>query len=115
MTRLPPGGLTEVGQPPPSGGQPRVLPGVPLRALIVDDRLAVRFSDAGSGEPAGSTEDLDRVILRLLAAGLTDQAVARQLSLSQRTVQRHVATLMTRLGARTRLQAGVQGSRQGWL
>lgn len=137
-----------------SGEQARVLPGVPLRALIVDDRLAVlpanagrmlseglllvrpgnlllalsslfellweravplRLSDTGPGTPADGTEDLDRVILRLLAVGLTDQAVARQLNLSQRTVQRHVATLMTRLGARTRLQAGVQGIRRGWL
>jgi DNA-binding CsgD family transcriptional regulator/sugar-specific transcriptional regulator TrmB len=139
-----------------SGEQARVLPGVPVRALIVDDRLAVlpansgrmlseglllvrpgnlllalsslfellweravplRFSDVGAGpdEADGGNEDLDRLILRLLAVGLTDQAVARQLNLSQRTVQRHVAALMTRLGARTRLQAGVQGIRQGWL
>jgi DNA-binding CsgD family transcriptional regulator/sugar-specific transcriptional regulator TrmB len=139
-----------------SGEQARVLPGVPLRALIVDDRLAVlpansgrmlsdglllvrpgnlllaltslfevlweravplRFPDipAGPDETDGGSEDLDRLILRLLAVGLTDRAVARQLNLSQRTVQRHVAALMTRLGARTRLQAGVQGIRQGWL
>jgi DNA-binding CsgD family transcriptional regulator len=139
-----------------SGEQARVLPGVPLRALIVDDRLAVlpansgrmlsegvllvrpgnlllalsslfellweravplRLGDIGAGpdETDGGGEDLDRLILRLLAVGLTDRAVARQLNLSQRTVQRHVATLMTRLGARTRLQAGVQGIRRGWL
>ena len=71
--------------------------------------------DQGSARSASPWEDLDRLTLRLLAVGLTDRAVARQLNLSQRTVQRHVATLMTRLGARTRLQAGVQGIRQGWL
>jgi len=79
--------------------------------------VPLRFSGAGTGQPktAGQGEDLDRLILKLLAVGLTDRAVARQLNLSRRTVQRHVATLMTRLGARTRLRAGVQGIRQGWL
>src|SRR5262249_31355439 len=79
--------------------------------------VALRFSGADTGPPktAGEGEDLHRVILKLLAVGLTDREVARQLNLSQRTVQRHVATLMTRLGARTRLQAGVHGIRQGRL
>jgi len=77
----------------------------------------LRFSGAGTGPPktAGQGEDLDRLILKLHAVVQTDRAVARQLNPSQRTVQPHVATLMTRLGARTRLQAGVQGIRQGWL
>jgi len=77
----------------------------------------LRFSGADTGPPktAGEGEDLHRLILKLLAVGLTDREAARQLNLSQRTVQRHVATLMTRLGARTRLQAGVHGIRQGRL
>jgi len=60
--------------------------------------VPLRFSGAGTGQPktADQGEDLDPLILKLLAVGLTDRAVARQLNLSRRTVQRHVATLMTR-------------------
>lgn len=49
-------------------------------------------------------------LVTLLLSGLTDEAIARQLSLGYRTVQRHIAALMTRLGAHTRFQAGVQAA-----
>lgn len=51
-------------------------------------------------------------LVTLLLSGLTDEAIARQLSLSHRTVQRRVAGLMTELGAHTRFQAGVQAAWQ---
>ncbi|NYI05017.1 helix-turn-helix transcriptional regulator [Allostreptomyces psammosilenae] len=53
-------------------------------------------------------------LLRLLAAGLTDEAIARQLDLGVRTVQRRIAHLMVRLGAANRLQLGMQLVRNGW-
>ncbi|MFG2003959.1 helix-turn-helix domain-containing protein [Spirillospora sp. NPDC048911] len=49
----------------------------------------------------------DDDVLALLTAGLTDDAIARQLGISTRTVQRRVRELCDRLGARTRFQAGV--------
>jgi len=49
-------------------------------------------------------------LVTLLLSGLTDEAIARQLALGYRTVQRHIAALMTRLGAHTRFQAGVQAA-----
>ncbi|HEX6682401.1 MAG TPA: LuxR C-terminal-related transcriptional regulator [Candidatus Limnocylindrales bacterium] len=54
-------------------------------------------------------------VLRLLAAGLTDEAVARKLGLSARTVRRTIASLSERLRANSRFQAGVQASRHGWI
>jgi hypothetical protein len=59
--------------------------------------------------------DVDPTLLGLLAAGLTDEAIARQLGLAPRTVQRRVRQLMDRCGAQTRFQAGVQAMRRGWL
>jgi DNA-binding CsgD family transcriptional regulator len=53
--------------------------------------------------------------LRLLAAGATDEVVAAQLGVAVRTVRRTVATLMNRLGARSRFQAGVKAAGRGWL
>lgn len=55
--------------------------------------------------------DLDRRLLTLLAAGLKDEAAARQLGVSVRTLNRRVSDLMRRLGARTRFQAGLQAAR----
>ncbi|MFD0634820.1 LuxR C-terminal-related transcriptional regulator [Catenulispora yoronensis] len=46
---------------------------------------------------------------------MTDEAIARQLHISARTVQRRVSVLMEELGARNRFQAGVQAVRHGML
>ncbi|MFI0486206.1 helix-turn-helix domain-containing protein [Actinomadura sp. 9N215] len=54
---------------------------------------------------------LDRQLLTLLAAGLKDEAAARRLGVSVRTLNRRVSELMQRLGARTRFQAGLQAAR----
>lgn len=63
---------------------------------------------------AGAVEDIgvDRVIVSLMASGLTDQAIARQLNMSVRTVQRRIRDLCERLGAGTRFQAGMQAVRE---
>jgi len=57
----------------------------------------------------------DRRIVTLMAAGVTDDAIARRLSLSRRTVSRRIGELLDRLGATTRFQAGVQAAHRGWL
>lgn len=63
----------------------------------------------------GFVDDRDRQIISLMASGATDDAIARRLNLSRRTVVRRTAALFDRLGATTRFQAGVQASRRGWL
>jgi DNA-binding CsgD family transcriptional regulator len=57
----------------------------------------------------------EREILRLLAAGCTDAAVARRLGISVRTTGRLVAELASRLRARSRFQVGVLAAKAGWL
>ncbi|WP_197700802.1 response regulator transcription factor [Micromonospora purpureochromogenes] len=54
-------------------------------------------------------------ILGLLAQGLTDAAVARQLHIGQRTVERRIAALMARHGIHSRIQLGVLAARRGWI
>ncbi|MEV0325714.1 hypothetical protein AB0H63_04570 [Micromonospora echinospora] len=53
--------------------------------------------------------DDGRLVVMLLS-GLTDEAIARQIGVGYRTVQRRIAALMDDLGARTRFQAGVQAA-----
>jgi DNA-binding CsgD family transcriptional regulator/DNA-binding MarR family transcriptional regulator len=70
------------------------------------------------GVPGGveSAPDQEtRALLALLAAGLTDAAIARAQGWSERTTQRRVQRLMTRLGATTRFQASLTAARRGWL
>ena len=64
---------------------------------------------------AGELDQVDRALLSLLNAGLKDEAVGRQLDLSERTVRRRIADLVDRLGATSRFQAGAQAVRRGWL
>ncbi|MGW2746060.1 helix-turn-helix transcriptional regulator [Streptomyces sp. NPDC001450] len=54
-------------------------------------------------------------VLRLMAQGLTDEAIAHQLGVSDRTVRRTMSALLTLLDARSRFQAGVQAVRRGYL
>jgi len=68
------------------------------------------------GESDGDTlEPVDATVLSLLLAGLTDQAVGKQLHLSMRTVQRRVRHLMDRAGVDTRLQLGREAAKRGWI
>jgi DNA-binding NarL/FixJ family response regulator len=46
-------------------------------------------------------------IITLLAAGVKDEAIARQLGVSPHTVRRRIAALCKRLGVTTRFQAGL--------
>jgi predicted transcriptional regulator len=48
----------------------------------------------------------------LLSAGLTDQAIARHLGVSIRTVERRIQQLLQALGAKTRYQAGTLAARE---
>lgn len=88
-----------------------------LDALVeLFESLWLRALPLVAGDEGGVDHDsVDRVILSLLAAGLSDDAIARQLQISVRTVRRRVARLLTVLDARTRFQAAVHASQQGLL
>lgn len=62
----------------------------------------------------GFASDEERQIISLLAIGLSDDAIARQLGVGYRTVQRRVQGVLRRLGAASRFQAGVLAARRGW-
>lgn len=65
-------------------------------------------------EHGQSTNATQQHLVTLLLSGLTDEAIARHLGLSYRTVQRRVADLMAELGAHTRFQAGAQAALRGY-
>jgi DNA-binding CsgD family transcriptional regulator len=63
---------------------------------------------------AGPSLEVKR-LLTYLSAGLTDESIAREFGVSERTIARRIGRLQEALGAQTRFQLGVQASRQGWL
>jgi predicted transcriptional regulator len=64
---------------------------------------------------SGPSDPDDRLLLSLLLAGLTDQAIAARLGVGLRTVQRRVRDLMDAASVDTRIQLGWQASRKGWV
>lgn len=56
-----------------------------------------------------------RRLAQLLAAGMTDVAIAHHLGISERTVRRRVKDLMSALHVDSRFQAGVRAAARGWL
>lgn len=58
---------------------------------------------------------VERELIRLLAAGNTDEGVARALGVSSRTVRRMIADLSQEADASGRFQLGAMAERLGWL
>ena len=76
-----------------------------------------RLWESASPLPRGRSSDVaeDDHLLELLVRGFKDEAIARYLGWSLRTVRRRVARLMDELGAGTRFQLGAEAVRAGRL
>ena len=91
-----------------------------LQALfdaVWDRAWPLRLGVAGSLDevPADdSLTPLDHQVLALLLTGLTDRAIASQLGLSMRTVQRRVQRMMELAGVQTRMQLGWHAAKAAW-
>jgi DNA-binding NarL/FixJ family response regulator len=67
------------------------------------------------GVPPGELAERSRQVLLLMSAGLKDESIARVTGMSRRTVQKHVTSTMSLLGARTRFQAALLARERGWV
>lgn len=67
----------------------------------------------GQAFPGPSAHGQDLKLLEYLAMGFKDEAMARQLGVSLRTVRRRVAALMAEYGVETRYQLGMAVSSRG--
>jgi DNA-binding NarL/FixJ family response regulator len=83
-----------------------------IRALA-DQVSASTFADR-KVRPVALT-GREREVLRLLADGLGDKAIAAALGISRRTASQHVAAILTKLGADTRTAAVSHALRHGLL
>ncbi|WP_031068505.1 LuxR C-terminal-related transcriptional regulator [Streptomyces sp. NRRL WC-3742] len=76
---------------------------------------AVPLGAAQPEDPRTGLTATERELLRLLSSGLTDDAVGQRLGVSSRTVGRHMSSIMERLGASSRFEAGIKAAHRGWL
>jgi DNA-binding NarL/FixJ family response regulator len=112
---------------PYEAARARVLVGLACRALGDEEALALELEAArGAFERLGAGPDLARVealarpapaveahgltareleVLRLVASGETNRGIAATLVLSERTVDRHVSNIFTKIGVSSRAAA----------
>lgn len=87
-----------------------------VRLFELQWEMAVPIADvAGPDDDAAALTEQERRLLAMLSSGMTDEAMARAVGLSHRTVQRRLAELARRVGAEGRFQLGVQAARRGWV
>ena len=112
---------------PYDAARARILLGIACRSLGDTDTAALEFRTARSVfEQLGAAPDLARLdtiergeprsgpevltsrelqVLRLVGAGKTNKSIARELLLSERTVDRHVSNILTKLNVSSRTAA----------
>jgi DNA-binding NarL/FixJ family response regulator len=112
----------------------RVLVGLACRRLGDEDTAAMEldaarrvFQDLGAAPELARVERLDRPapgatggltarerqVLALVAAGKSNRAVAAELFLSEKTVERHVSNILTKLGVGSRTAAAAYAFEHG--
>ena len=87
-----------------------------LIAPNITARLLATFAASGSGRPPSPIEPLsarEEEVLRAIAGGLTNAEIAGALHISLSTVKAHIASLMTKLGVRNRVEIAVWAYQTG--
>ena len=77
-------------------------------ATVIQGPVAVSLNLWGSGAPssrAGALSPRETEILRLIARGLTNRAIARALGIAPRTADQHVHSIFIKAGVKSRAEA----------
>lgn len=87
---------------------------------LFDHDIVERFSRYFAGDPMGGTLPFDltpreREVLTLLARGLSNPAMARELQVTTKTVRNHVSNVIGKLGVGTRQEAAAKAREAGVL
>jgi sugar-specific transcriptional regulator TrmB/DNA-binding CsgD family transcriptional regulator len=93
-------------------------PGIVAALNGLFDRLwsaAIPLEVAPEPHAPGGITQAERELLLILANGATDEAAAKRLGVSLRTVKRRMEDLMRRLEAGSRFEAGLKAGKRGWL
>ena len=80
---------------------------------VVAARLSSRWRRTAAGEPLDRLTPREREVLILIARGFPNKRIARELTLSEKTVKTHVGHVLAKLGVSDRTQAAVVAVRAG--
>jgi DNA-binding NarL/FixJ family response regulator len=85
--------------------------------VFLDPAVARRLTQEIVSPPTGlaSLTDRERAVLVLLAGGRSNQEIADELLISERTARSHVSGVLRKLGLTSRTQAAVVAVREGML
>ncbi len=89
-----------------------VVGGAPV---LPPDSTAALFEQLRGESRTGGLSPREVEVLRAVASGLTNKAIALRLGISEHTVKFHLGGAMTKLGAASRAEAVASALRQGWL
>lgn len=86
-------------------------------------KIVVRMSNKDTESSHATQEDAspndltsrEMEVLKLLAQGMNNRAIAENMSVSERTVHAHLSNIFTKMGVSSRLEAVLLAIRRGWL
>jgi len=80
---------------------------------LLDTAVAARLVDAIAAPEPDLLTPREREVLALLARGLSNKRIARELGLAEKTVKTHVSHVLHKLGVADRTEAAVHAVRSG--
>jgi DNA-binding NarL/FixJ family response regulator len=90
----------------------------PAIARKVVNYFSQRAATRRAGEMESTLDQLtnrEMEVLKLAARGMTNRAIAGELTISVRTVQVHLSNVFSKLGVGSRTEAVIYALREGWL
>jgi NarL family two-component system response regulator LiaR len=90
-----------------------VADGEALLHPAVAARLMEEFSETERPAPDDALTAREREVLELIARGLPNKLIARELEIAEKTVKTHVSSILSKLGLTDRTQAALYAVRAG--
>jgi len=85
---------------------------LPAGAVVALRRAQAREESAARHPRRDELTSRQKRVLKLLAAGLSNKRIARELAISEITVKAHVSLILKKLGVANRVQAAIEARRR---